>query len=103
MANPAFAPQYQYQQQPQVQQKSMIIAALLAFFLGTLGVHNFYLGYTRAGVAQLALTVTGWLFSFILIGLPLVFVVGVWAVIEFFLILLRSGRFSVDFRGVPLL
>ncbi|NLZ58527.1 MAG: TM2 domain-containing protein [Corynebacterium sp.] len=89
--------------QSYIQQKSMIIAALLAFFLGTLGVHNFYLGYTRAGVAQLALTVTGWLFSFILIGLPLLFVVGVWAFIEFVLILLRSGRFSVDFRGVPLL
>lgn len=89
--------------QSYIQQKSMIIAALLAFFLGTLGVHNFYLGYTRAGVAQLALTVTGWIFSFILIGLPLLFVVGVWAFIEFVLILLRSGRFSVDFRGVPLL
>lgn len=103
MANPAFAPQYQYQQQPQVQQKSMILAALLAFFLGGLGVHNFYLGYTRAGVAQLMLTVFGWVLSILLIGFALLFVVAAWAFIEFILILVRSGRFSMDSRGVPLL
>jgi TM2 domain-containing membrane protein YozV len=35
-----------------------MIAFLLAFFLGPLGVHNFYLGKTGMGVAQLILTIT---------------------------------------------
>lgn len=97
-------PQTQFQQyQPQPQQKSMILAALLALFLGTLGVHNFYLGYTRAGLMQVGLTVAGWVLSIVLIGFLFLFVVGAWALIDFFLILLRSGRLKFDSRGVPLL
>lgn len=46
-------------------QKSKIVAGLLGLFLGTLGVHNFYLGYTGKAVAQLLLTLIGWI---ILIG-----------------------------------
>jgi thiol:disulfide interchange protein len=34
-------------------QNEMIIAALLCFFLGGLGIHRFYLGYTTIGVLQL--------------------------------------------------
>lgn len=34
------------------QEKSQFIAALFAFFLGYLGVHRFYLGYTWQGVVQ---------------------------------------------------
>jgi len=34
-------------------QNEMIIAALLCFFLGGLGIHRFYLGYTTIGVIQL--------------------------------------------------
>ena len=35
---------------------------ILAFLLGTLGIHNFYLGYTNKGIAQLLLTLLGgWL------------------------------------------
>jgi len=36
----------------------MIIAAILCFFLGYLGIHRFYLGYTTVGILQL-LTVGG--------------------------------------------
>ena len=39
--------------------KSRLAAGLLAIFLGTLGVHNFYLGYTNRGLAQLLLTIVG--------------------------------------------
>ena len=85
-----------------VSPKSQVAAALLAFFLGTLGAHNFYLGYTRKGVAQLLLTVVGWLTAFLLIGLVFLAVVGVWAFIEFILILLRSGALGRDARGLPL-
>ena len=33
--------------------KSKITAILLCFFLGSLGIHRFYLGYTLIGVIQL--------------------------------------------------
>ena len=65
-------------------QKSKIVAGLLGLFLGTLGVHNFYLGYTGKAVAQLLLTLIGWI---ILIG-PIIS--GIWALIEAVLILCSS-------------
>jgi TM2 domain-containing membrane protein YozV len=51
--------------------KSKTVAALLAFFLGGLGIHRFYLGYTWQGVVQL-LTAGG---------------LGIWALIDFIRIL----------------
>ncbi|MCD4548872.1 MULTISPECIES: TM2 domain-containing protein [unclassified Schaalia] len=87
-------PQTFYGQQPYVQPKSMIAAALLAFFLGTFGIHNFYLGYTGKGIAQLLITV-------LTLGLGAV-ITGIWAFVEFILILLRSGSYAHDARGIPL-
>ena len=46
--------------------KSQLVAGLLCFFLGVLGVHRFYLGYTWQGVVQL-LTLGGF---------------GIWALID---------------------
>ncbi len=42
-------------QEPPV--KSRIVAGLLGIFLGGAGVHRFYLGYPRIGIAQLVFTV----------------------------------------------
>lgn len=39
--------------------KSRIAAALLAIFLGPLGIHKFYLGRTAAGLTMLAVTLFG--------------------------------------------
>lgn len=97
------APMQMYAAMPQAaQQKSWVVAVLLAFFLGTLGLHNFYLGNTGRGVAQLSLTVLGWVTALILIGFVFLAVVGLWVFIDFVLLLLRSGSMSTDSRGVPL-
>ena len=39
-----------------LERKSRVVAALLAFFLGALGVHKFYLGRTGAGATMLLVT-----------------------------------------------
>ena len=80
----------QYAQTPYAQQpyqaypigdKSKVAAGVLGIFLGSLGVHNFYLGNTGKAVAQLLLTFVGWI---IVIG-P--FVASVWGLVEGVLIL----------------
>jgi TM2 domain-containing membrane protein YozV len=54
-----------------VSPKTKIVGALLAFFLGSLGAHNFYFGKTGKAVAQLVMTVVGWvglIVGFVCIG-----------------------------------
>ncbi|MGL5174697.1 MAG: TM2 domain-containing protein, partial [Olsenella sp.] len=41
------------------ERKSKIAAGLLAIFLGGLGIHKFYLGFTKAGVITLCITLLG--------------------------------------------
>ncbi|MDE2134902.1 MAG: TM2 domain-containing protein [Alphaproteobacteria bacterium] len=41
--------------------KSKIAAGLLAIFLGALGIHKFYLGYTGPGIIMLLCGTIGWL------------------------------------------
>ena len=38
------------------EQKSKLVAVLLAFFLGGIGIHDFYLGYNKYGVIKIILT-----------------------------------------------
>ena len=54
--------------------KSQLVAALLAFFVGVVGVHRFYLGYTWQGIVQI-ITLGG---------------LGIWALIDFIRILTGS-------------
>ena len=72
--------------------KQWIVALLLALFLGALGIHNFYLGYTTKGIIQLILTIT-------MIGAP---IAAIWAFIEFIMIIARSGSYAYDAQGQPL-
>ncbi len=84
------------------QPKSIAVAAVLAFFLGGLGIHNFYLGHVGRAVAQLILTIVGWATSWLFVGFFLIGAVGIWVLVEFILILARSGSYARDARGVPL-
>lgn len=66
--------------------KSQIIALILVFFLGVIGVHRFYLGYTWQGVVQL---LTGGL-------------LGIWTLIDLIRIITGSltpkdGNYSETF------
>ncbi|MEV1289393.1 TM2 domain-containing protein [Micromonospora sp. NPDC049679] len=64
-------------------QKSWVVALLLCFFLGGLGVHRFYVGKIGTGILQLV-TLGG---------------LGIWVLIDFIMILV--GKFS-DKQGQPL-
>lgn len=84
---PLYAPQ-----QAAYPAKSRVCAGLLGIFLGALGVHNFYLGYTGKAVAQLLIT----LLSFtVLSGIS-----ALWGLIEG--ILLLCGSIATDGNGLPL-
>lgn len=98
-------PQYVTAQMPQpvvydasgqpllVGSKNKIVAALLAFFLGTLGIHNFYLGKTTIAIIQLIMGTVGWLL--ILPG----FAAAIWAFVEFILILVSKPGTSYHKDG----
>lgn len=51
-------------QQPVVRTKDHVAAGLLGIFLGSLGVHKFYLGYNTAGFIMLGVAILGGLLSF---------------------------------------
>lgn len=66
--------------------KNKIVAALLAFFLGTIGIHKFYLGKTTAGIIMLVCGTVGWLL--VLPGL----ISALIAFIEFIIYLVKSDE-----------
>lgn len=72
--------------------KSKLAAGLLGIFLGVLGVHNFYLGYTGKAVGQLLLSVLS-------CG-SLSVISAIWGLIEGIMIL--AGNIKVDGKGNPL-
>ena len=70
----------------QVGDKNKIAAAVLAFFLGTLGIHKFYLGRTGAGIIMLLCGTIGW----ILLIPP--FVIWIVSIVEFVIYLTKSDE-----------
>ncbi len=84
--------------------KSKIVAALLAIFLGSLGIHSFYMGQKQKGFVQLGIFVAGLalmiagLASFVsgmgqsipilaIVGYFLILGVSIWALVDFVRIL----------------
>lgn len=77
---------------PAGEQKSKIAAGLLGIFLGGVGVHNFYLGYTGKAVAQLLIAV-------LTCGIGAT-VTSIWGLVEGIMIL--TGSIDKDAKGIPL-
>lgn len=69
------------------EQKSKLAAGLLGIFLGGLGIHNFYLGYTGKAIAQIVLS-------------PCFGIGAIWGFVEGILIL--TGSIATDAKGIPL-
>jgi len=89
MVNPV-GYQMVYPVQQMVSPKNRVAFILFGVFLGCLGIHNFYAGYTGKGIAQLLITIfLGWLF-----GLGIL-ITGIWALIEVIAV-------STDARGYRL-
>lgn len=72
--------------------RNYVVAILLAFFLGGLGAHRFYAGKIGSGIAQLVLTIIGWITAIFVIGFFIIFAVGIWVLIDFIMIIL--GKFE---------
>lgn len=79
---------------PNAAQKSKVTAGLLAIFLGSLGIHNFYLGFTQKAVIQLVVSLVG---AFLIVP---TLAMGIWALVEGIMIL--SGSKNTDANGVML-
>ncbi len=66
--------------------KEKVVAGLLAIFLGSLGIHKFYLGYSKEGLIMLLVTLIGGLIT---LGIAAA-VMGVIALVEGILYLTKS-------------
>lgn len=77
-----------------VNSKSKLIAVLLCVFLGTLGIHRFYVGDNSTGFVLLALTLGG----FLTCGIT-TFISFIWVVVDLILIIIDK---ITDENGVPL-
>lgn len=83
------------------EKKSTGVAYLLWFFLGGLGGHRFYLGRSGTGALMLVLTILGAVTLPVGIGAFILIAVGLWALVDAFLIpgmisaLLRDARLRI--------
>ncbi len=76
--------------------KSKIAAGILGIFIGGLGIHNFYLGFTSKAVGQLILGIMG-IFTF---GITSI-ISSIWGLVEGVMIL--TGGIDKDADGRPLI
>ncbi len=72
--------------------KNGIFYILLGWFLGTLGLHNFYAGYWGRALVQLTLTIVSPWFLYI----PLL-IVGIWVFVE--ILFVNKAPHHIPFKG----
>jgi TM2 domain-containing membrane protein YozV len=65
--------------------KNMIIAYLLWWFMGWAGVHRFYLGRVKTGLAQLLLSIIGYLTVAFVVGFAFLIVWFIWWMLDAYL------------------
>lgn len=77
----------------EISPKSRLATVLLAWFLGTFGLHRFYIGKIGTGVAILILGILGWSTTWVF-GLGFLFLVaaGIWVFIDFIVALLGAMK-----------
>lgn len=66
--------------------KSPLLAYLLLLFVGGFGIHRFYLGRSGSGIAMLLLLIVGAFTLPIGIGILLLGALGIWMIVDLFLI-----------------
>lgn len=66
--------------------KTALLGYLLWFFLGSFGAHRFYFGRTGSAVAMLLIFILSIPLAFIAVGLLGFMVVGIWWIVDAFLI-----------------
>lgn len=104
--------------------KSFVAALLLAFFLGSVGGPDFYLGHMKTGIYKIVLCAVGFIlymiggvsaavgataegpsgFGIFLIALGglVLFAAGIWALVTLIQIAMRKGLYATDAQGIPL-
>jgi TM2 domain-containing membrane protein YozV len=71
--------------------KNKLAAGLLAIFLGSLGIHKFYLGFTGPGLVYLLIDTIGFAITWALLFIPNI-ILGVMALIEGIIYLTKSDE-----------
>jgi TM2 domain-containing membrane protein YozV len=83
-----------------VSPKSRLATVLLAWFLGTFGLHRFYIGKIGTGIAILVLGIVGWATTWLLgFGYLFLAAAGIWVLIDFLMALFGAMR---DSEGKPI-
>ncbi len=86
--------------------KSRVVAALLAFFFGMIGVHSFYLGKKASGVVHLLLTIIGIAAVALMENMEEIYILApicfganeIWCVISALMLICGAGK---DGEGLP--
>jgi len=84
--------------------KNILVAYLLWWFLGWAGIHRFYLGRVKTGLAQLLLVVIGWATFIFVIGYVLLVVWFIWwaldAYFTYIMVVEENEKLGVEVSSV---
>jgi len=77
-----------------VEKKSMLLAYILWFFLGLLGVHRFYLGKGGTGALMLILCLIGGALAMFGIGFIFLIPLGIWWLLDAILVYVNCSKIN---------